>query len=120
MPIEDFIITVFCLIDDELEKVIRGKKLRQRGPAPGLKDSEVLTMEIIGEFLGKDCDKTIWEYFKSHWSHFFPKLPDRSNFSRQSANLHILKKMIQEALANSLCAFGGSIAHSGWASDADM
>lgn len=109
MSIEDFIITVFCLIDDELEKVLKGKKLRQRGPAPGLKDSEVLTMEIIGEFLGKDCDKIIWEYFKSHWLHFFPKLPDRSNFSRQAANLHVLKKMLQQSLANSLQAFGDQL-----------
>jgi hypothetical protein len=37
-----------------------------------LKDSEVIAIEIVGEFLGMDCDKTIWEYFKRHWSHFFP------------------------------------------------
>jgi hypothetical protein len=72
MSIDDFIISVFCLVDDELEKIFKGKKLRQRGPAPGLKDSEVIAIEIVGEFLGMDCDKTIWEYFKRHWSHFFP------------------------------------------------
>lgn len=66
MSIDDFIIAVFCLIDEEIEKVLKGKKLRQRGPAPGLTDSEVITMEIVGEFLGKDCDNAIWEYFKSH------------------------------------------------------
>jgi hypothetical protein len=32
MPIDDFIIAVFCLIDDELKKILNGKKLRQRGP----------------------------------------------------------------------------------------
>ena len=85
MSIDDFIISVFCLVDDELEKILRGKKLRQRGPGPGLRDSEVITIEIVGEFLGMDCDKTIWEYFKRHWAHFFPKIPDRSNFARQAA-----------------------------------
>jgi hypothetical protein len=109
MSIDDFIITVFCLIDDELKKVLNGKKLRQRGRAPGLKDSEVLTIEIVGEFLGKDCDKTIWEYFRSHWLHFFPKLPDRSNFARQAANLHVIKKILQESLASSLGAFGDQL-----------
>jgi hypothetical protein len=109
MSINDFIISVFCLIDDELEKVLKGKKLRQRGPSPGLKDSEVITMEIVGEFLGKDCDKTIWEYFKSHWRHFFPKIPDRSNFVRQAANLHVVKRMLQESLAATLCAFEDSL-----------
>lgn len=33
MSIEDFIIAVFCLIDDELKKVLNGKRLRQRGQA---------------------------------------------------------------------------------------
>ena len=99
MSIADFIIAVFCLIDDELKKVLNGKRLRQRGPSPGLQDSEVITMEIVGEFLGKDCDKTIWEYFKGHWMHFFPKIPNRSNFVRQAANLHVVKRMLQEDLA---------------------
>jgi hypothetical protein len=38
----------FCLIDDWLA----GQRLRQRGPAPTLADSEVLTIEYVGEFLG--------------------------------------------------------------------
>ena len=102
MSISDFIINVFCIIDDELEKVLFGKKLRQRGFHPKLTGSEVITMEIVGEFLGKDCDKTIWEYFKNHWSHFFPKIPVRSTFVRQAANLHAVKRIIQERLAISL------------------
>jgi len=109
MSIDDFIIAVFCLIDEEMGKILQGKKLRQRGPAPGLTDSEVITMEVVGEFLGKDCDKAIWEYFKGHWLHFFPKIPDRSNFVRQAANLHVVKRMLQESLASTLCAFGDSL-----------
>jgi len=109
MSIDDFIIAVFCLIDDELQKVLKGKKLRQRGRPPGLSDSEVITMEIVGEFLEKDCDKAIWEYFRSHWEHFFPKIPARSNFVRQAANLHAVKRMLQESLAGTLCAFGDSL-----------
>ena len=109
MSIDDFIIAIFCLIDDALKKVLKGKKLRQRGPAPGLKDSEVITMEIVGEFLKKDCDKAIWEYFKSHWLHFFPEIPDRSNFVKQAANLHIIKRILQENLAAVLNAFGDSL-----------
>lgn len=111
MSIEDFIIMVFCIIDDELEKILQGKKLRQRGRIPSLTDSEVITMEIVGEFLGKDCDKSIWEYFKGHWKHFFPTIPDRSNFAKQAANLHVVKKLLQERLAAILGAFS-DILHS--------
>jgi len=109
MSIENFIINVFCVIDDELKKVLRSKKLRQRGRYPTLTDSEVITMEIVGEFLGKDCDKSIWEYFKSHWRHFFPEIPDRSNFVRQAANLHMIKRMLQERLAIALGSLADSL-----------
>jgi hypothetical protein len=109
MPIEDFIITVFCIIDDALEKLLGGKKLRKRGRLPKLTDSEIITMEIVGEFLGKDSDKSIWEYFRSHWRHFFPTLPDRSNFVRQAANLHAVKHMLQERLATALGALADSL-----------
>jgi hypothetical protein len=43
---------------------------------PGLADSEVITMEIVGEFLGIDCEKAIWQYFKNHWLCLFPQMPD--------------------------------------------
>jgi hypothetical protein len=104
MSIEDFIIMVFCLIDDEMKKNLKGQKLRSRGRSPQLIDSEVIAMEVVGEFLGIDCDKSIWEYFCRHWRHFFPKIPDRSNFSRQAANLYGIKHILQNSLAASLGA----------------
>ena len=120
MSIADFIITVFCIIDDELKKMLDGKKLRSRGRYPTLTDSEVITMEIVGEFLGKDCDKSIWEYFKNHWLHFFPKLPDRSNFVRQAANLHVIKRSLQERIACTLGSRADSLPFDRWASNASL
>jgi hypothetical protein len=105
MSVEEFIITVFCLLDDQLASLLNGKKLRQRGFSTKLSDSEVITMEIVGEFLGFDQDKAIWQYFKQHWSHFFPNIPDRTNFARQAANLHVLKRMLHEKFAALLGAY---------------
>jgi len=46
-----FIVAVFCLVDDRL----KGWCLRRsRGPTPKLSDAEVLTIEVVGEFLGMD------------------------------------------------------------------
>lgn len=109
MSIDHFIIEVFCLIDDELGKMLREGKLRGRGPSPVLEDSEVITMEIVGEFLGKDGDKIIWEYFKSHWTHFFPKMPCRSSFVRQAANLHMVTRLLQARIATKLGAFNDDL-----------
>ena len=45
MDLSTFIVSVFCFIDDRL----KGHRIRQRGPAPKLSDSEVLTIEVVGE-----------------------------------------------------------------------
>lgn len=66
MSLDDLIIAWFCLIDDLLPGVTEGKRLRQRGPAPRLADSEVLTMEVVGTYLGLSQDKALFTYFRRH------------------------------------------------------
>ena len=87
-----FMIAVFCLVDDWLAD----KRLRQRGPQPTLSDSEVLTMEIIGEFLGIDTDKGLYLFFRRHYGSWFPALRQvhRTTFSRQAANLWAIKAQL--------------------------
>ena len=97
MSREDFIIEVFCLVSDWMSKQLIS--LRARGPKPSLDDSEVLTMEIVGEFLGMDQDKQIHSYFKDHWIHFFPSIGERTAFVRQSANLWSVKQNFQKYLS---------------------
>jgi len=104
MPIDECIITVFCWVDNELKKVTAGVKLRTRGFAPHLSDSEVITMELVGEFCGYDGDEAIWQYFKRHWRAWFPELGDRTTFVRQAANLWRLKQVFQERLVTELGA----------------
>ena len=74
MLLEDFIISVYCLVDSELKNLTKERPLRARGFAPKLSDAEVITMDIVGEFMGKDTDKGIWQYFKAHWQSWFPCL----------------------------------------------
>jgi hypothetical protein len=72
-----------------LKQIHEGKRLRKRGPAPTVSDGEVLTIEIVGEFLGFDQDKMIFWFFKNHYLDWFPGLGDihRTTFVRQAANL---------------------------------
>lgn len=92
MELYDFITTTFVIVDDFVEEYFPARKLRHRGFLPKLTDSEVITMEIVGEYLGLNTDKSIHQYFKRHWSHCFPHIPDRTNFVRQSANLWKIKE----------------------------
>jgi hypothetical protein len=96
MGLEDLIIHVFCLVDDDLQICLGRQRLRERGPAPVLADSEVLTMEVIGEALGREQEVEMWDYFGEHWSHLFPALKtvSRTSFVRQAANLWKLKEWL--------------------------
>jgi hypothetical protein len=64
-----------------------GQRLRERGPEPTLADSEVLTMEVVGEYLGLIQDSSQFAYFRQHYAHFFPALArlHRTTFVRQAA-----------------------------------
>jgi Transposase DDE domain len=85
MDATTLLISVDCLIDEWLA----GRRLRQRGPTPILSDSEVLTIECVGEFFGIDTDKGLYEHFCRYWSDWFPALSrvQRTTFTRQAANL---------------------------------
>jgi DDE family transposase len=99
VDLSTFIVAVFCLIDDRLKDLGR---FRARGPAPTLSDSEVLTIEVVGEFLGLDEDTQLFAYFRRHYAHFFPDLRQvhRTTFARQAANLWKAKELLwQELLA---------------------
>jgi hypothetical protein len=96
VDLNTFITAVFCLIDDW----IGGKKLRQRGSRPELADSEVLTMEVLGEFLGIDTEKGLYEHFRRYYAEWFPALKGvhRTTFCRQAANLWAAKEMLWKHL----------------------
>ncbi len=99
MDLNTFIVAVFCLIDDRIKDLGR---LRERGPTPTLFDSEVITMEVVGEFLGIDEDTELFAYFRRHYAHYFPNLRcvHRTTFTRQAANLWKVKEHLwQELLA---------------------
>src|SRR3954454_20624760 len=101
MDLETLIIVVFCVVDDLVRDLCRGRGLRQRGPAPVLAASEVLTVEIVGEFLGLDTDRGLHAYFRRHSGHLFPGLRQvyRTTFLRQAANLWVVKETLWRRLA---------------------
>src|SRR5437016_3235848 len=96
MDLDDFIMTVFCRIDDLLPQVTGGQRVRERGPQATLADSEVLTMEVVGEYLGLGQEQALFAYFRRHYAHFFPALRrlHRTTVERQAANLWALKERL--------------------------
>ncbi len=55
----------------------------------------MITIEIVGEFLGYGNEKALFEYVKHHWYSWFPNLRSRSSFVPQSANLWVVKERLR-------------------------
>ena len=100
MTPHDFLLHLFCLVDDELRALCPGR-LRARGPTPALADSEVIAIELAGEFWGLDRDRALFRHFRAHYHAEFPALArvHRTTFIRQAANVWRLKQLLQQRLA---------------------
>jgi hypothetical protein len=100
VDLDEFIVAVYCLVDDLMVELLEGRSLRERGPAPLLDDREVITMEIVGEFLGLDTEKGLFLFFRTHYEGWFPALGrlHRTTFTRQAANLWSVKRYLWQAL----------------------
>jgi len=90
-----FIIFVYSLVVDIMQIVEKSHNFRTRGFPPKFTDAEVITLEICGEFFKLHEDTEIYNYFKRHYLHYFPNLPSRTTFVRQSANLWQVKGLCQ-------------------------
>jgi hypothetical protein len=100
---QDLLLEVFCLVDDELQALGLGR-LRSRGPRPTLADSEVLTIELVGEFWKLGTDQDLFRHFRRYHLAEFPALASvhRTTFARQAANLWRVKQLLHERLARRL------------------
>ncbi len=104
MPLEDYIINAFCLIDDLYKEILTSTKIRKSGYAPILLDSEIITMLIVGEFLSLDDDKKIWLHFKSSYLALFPNLEQirYKVFNKQANHLWNVVRIIHSKLLNKI------------------
>lgn len=105
MTPQELLLYVFCTVDDEM-KALDLTDLRRRGPRPTLSDSEVITIELVGEFWGLDKDRELVRHFRRYHAAEFPALArvHRTTFARQAANLWRAKQLIQRRLAARLTA----------------
>jgi hypothetical protein len=101
MAPQDHLLIVFCLIDDEM-KALGLTRLRSCGPRrTTLAESEVITIELVGEFWGIADDKALYRYFRRRYAAEFPGLcrVHRTTFARQAANLCWAQQRLQRRLS---------------------
>jgi hypothetical protein len=102
MDLDTCMIAVLCLIDEAVVRATAGHPMRQRGPHPVLADSEVLTMEVVGEYLGLAQDSALFADCRQHDAHCFPAVRTlhRTTFVRHAANLWWLKEPVWHDLVD--------------------
>jgi hypothetical protein len=107
MLVTDYLLHLFYLVDTQL-KALNLQRLRRRGPQPKLADSEVISIELAGEFFGIDTDEGIFAFFRRYHLGEFPMLAhvDRTTFARQAANLWRVKQLLHERLLQRLIPAG--------------
>src|SRR5581483_5053973 len=104
MNLDDCILTGFYWIDDQVALLTNHQRLRKLGPTPKLAESEVLSREVVGSYLGISQDDALFPFFREHSAHFFPGLArvHRSTFVRQAANLWAIKERLWMILRDEL------------------
>ena len=100
MDITTFIIAVYCLIDDLVGEL----QLRKRGPQSTLRDSEVLIIEVVGEFLGLDTESGIFTHICRYYADWFPGLRQvhLTTFTRQAAKLWKVKQDLWKVIGQKI------------------
>ena len=101
MTPQDLLLMVFCLIDDPMKALVL-TRLRSRGPRQTtLADSEVITIERVGEVWGLGDDQALDVSFRRSPAAEFPSLTrvHRTTFARQAANLCWAKRRLQRSWA---------------------
>lgn len=103
MTPDDLLLHVYCLVDDEL-RAADLTNVRACGPEPTISDAEVITIELVGEFLSLGNDTALFGHFRCHHSDAFPALNKihRTTFVRQAANLWKVKQFLHTRLAKLL------------------
>ncbi|EFH88916.1 transposase [Ktedonobacter racemifer DSM 44963] len=81
--------------------------MRQHGQEPKLSNSKVITLEMSGSYLGLSQDQALYEYFRRHYTHFFPAMTriHRTAFVRQAANLWVIKECLWCWLRNEVISY---------------
>lgn len=96
---KDFIITVYTIIDDIYKEITPKHIQNRRNKSKSLmSDSEIITINIVGELQTIDSENAWYNYCRKNFSDLFPKFCDRSRFNRVRRGLHAAIDAIRKEL----------------------
>lgn len=121
---EDFILTVYVIIDDLYLHFAPPEVINRRHVSDAkLSDSEIITISICGELAGIDSENAWFSFVKKNYRHLFQNLCSRSRFNRtrrallqttdllrqkmiSAFNLPFSKYFVVDSFPLAVCKFG--------------
>lgn len=96
---EDFILTVYVIIDDLYRQFAPPEVMHRRHvPDAKLSDPEIITIGICGELAGIDSENAWFCFVKRNYRHLFPNLCSRSRFNRTRRALLQTTELLRQKL----------------------
>jgi len=83
IPLEDWLITLYVVVDTWWQQEGRALVPTRPGPVPVCSDPELLTLHLAREFLGWESERAWRAAVVANWSHLFPHVPAQSEWNRR-------------------------------------
>ena len=96
---EDFILTVYVVIDDLYHQFAPPEVISRRHVLDAkLSDPEIITISICGELAGIDSENAWFSFVKKNYRYLFPNLCSRSRFNRTRRALLQTTELLRQKL----------------------
>ncbi len=98
---EDFILTVYVIIDDLYQYYAPPEVAKRRHVQDAkLSDPEIITISLCGELAGIDSENAWYSFVKKNYRHLFPALCSRSRFNRTRRALLQTTELLRQKLSS--------------------
>lgn len=108
MPVDldTFLVGLYTVTDDLYREHFQSQKPPRRGKRPELSDSEVLTLTLVAQWLGRS-ERALVRHAVAHWRGYFPRLLSQSAYNRRVRDLAgVLVQLVPKVAA----ALGAALA----------
>src|SRR5688500_2970836 len=86
VDVATFLVAVYTLVDTLYQQHLAPAKPPRRGRQPEMADSEVLTLMLLGQWLG-NSERGLLRHAHAYWRPYFPRLLSQSAFNRRAREL---------------------------------
>lgn len=87
ISMENLLTTVYVLVDDWWEREASAWRAEKAGVRPVFKDSELLTLMLVHEWLPYGGETQYLEHIRANYGKLFPQLVEQSQYNRRAKDL---------------------------------